>query len=403
MSISAPNGGQLPPQAPRPVSRGAKLQSLFIGIDSLYLVIEYPHDDVFNIWSEIINHDLDYIRLKRNVLYEDYVIRGGANGYKLSVWDVDARLYMTNEVNDNLVGTSREDHGMGLMLQLGPKWLRTHENLENIDQFRLAIFAQLSFFGVRQPHKFPIRLNRIDIALDIANLTGVNTPNGSWINDWVGYATKQNLHVRNGKFEGLSVGTSSGAVRFKIYDKVSEASKTGDLSFWLSVWDYPQNIENVFRFEWTIKAYQAGFNGMKYLHDLTTEGLYSVLNYASLKWGRLCIPEEEDANRSRWELHPVWEAVQEFIMDWNGQFIGCLSREYEMKPDLGESYIKSLVGWLSGFQARLAIEQETGEPASMYDVLTYLSEVGYSISDIKDLSSTKLALLQRLVGGKSNE
>ena len=114
--------------APRPVSRGAVLQNGFLGLDSLYVVLEYPAADVFQFWRSFIG-DLDNARLHGGIVVDDFVVRRGANGYKLSVWDGDARLFLTDRVESLLAGTDAEGQGMGVMLQLGPKWLRENGDI----------------------------------------------------------------------------------------------------------------------------------------------------------------------------------------------------------------------------------------------------------------------------------
>lgn len=116
--------GQLPIN-PRSVSRGFNLQDAFIGIDSLYVVVEYPHKDLFLKWASHVK-DLNDIRLYDGIAHDDFVLRRGLVGYKLSVWYEDARLLLTDRVDESLVGTMHEGHGMGAMLQLGPKWLRCY-------------------------------------------------------------------------------------------------------------------------------------------------------------------------------------------------------------------------------------------------------------------------------------
>jgi hypothetical protein len=119
----APGAGDESAPKPQTVARGLKLQVGFLGLDSLYLVLEYPHADVFQKWASAINNDINDVRLNDGVAYDDMVIRRGGLGYKLSVWDGDARLFLTNRVEEKLAGTSAEGQGMGVMLQLGPKWL----------------------------------------------------------------------------------------------------------------------------------------------------------------------------------------------------------------------------------------------------------------------------------------
>ena len=155
--------------ATRPVSRVAKLQNVFLGLDSLYLVLQYPHQDVFNLWSNRVK-ELNDPQLYEGIPFEGFLIRRGGLGYSLSVWDGDARLFITDRVEDVLENTSAAGQGMGVMLQLGPKWLHQFGDILSTRRLQQNIFAQFIAFGVQSPESFPARLNRIDIALDVLGL-----------------------------------------------------------------------------------------------------------------------------------------------------------------------------------------------------------------------------------------
>lgn len=205
--------------APRPVSRGVNIQVGFIGIDSLYLVLEYPHQDVFERYLQAIPDRFDR-RLNEGIPYEDdFLIRRGALGYGLSVWHGDARLFLTDRVEDVLSGTAAAGQGMGAMLQLGPKWLRLYG--EVIDgALSRNIHAQFAVFGIADSERYPVRLNRIDMTLDLVGIDVGSFSFDEWNENWVGRAKKKDFHVssKTGRLQGLSIRSSEGAVRFKVYD-----------------------------------------------------------------------------------------------------------------------------------------------------------------------------------------
>ena len=89
-----------------------------ITLDTLYLHIKYPYRDVFDIWYVYAKH-CDPRILKEGYVVEDFVIRNGASGYKVSIWKHDARIYLTDQV-DEICG---DGQGMGVWIQLGPKFL----------------------------------------------------------------------------------------------------------------------------------------------------------------------------------------------------------------------------------------------------------------------------------------
>jgi hypothetical protein len=193
--------------------------------------------------------------------------------------------------------------------------------------------------------------------------------------NWIGYSKKKDFHVssQTGNFSGFSIGSSEGAVRFKAYDKTLQSIADGDLNFWWSVWlDRLDYVVGVTRFEWTIKVFNAKFQSMQYLTDYTFEGLKEIVNYASLKWGRLCIPSN-DTNKTRWELAPRWEEVRRLMVEeWEINLSGCAKRQYDVRPDLNPAYLRSMAGWLAGYLARLGVSRDLGRPEEILEALNFL-------------------------------
>lgn len=231
MNDEPPNGEQSP-NNPRSVSRGLKLQTAFLGIDSLYLVMEYPHVDVFQFWASQVGDFLDP-RLFDGIPFEDFLIRRGGLGYKLSVWINEARLFITDRVDDNL-GDS-DSHGMGIMLQLSPKWLWKYGDVVSAKTLQQNILAQLAVFGVENPSEYRIRLNRMDINLDVRGLPMSDISIAEWQHHWVGYANRKSFHISptTRQLECLSIGTSSGVIRFK--RDCSDPEISAGLAFFLRV------------------------------------------------------------------------------------------------------------------------------------------------------------------------
>lgn len=389
-----------PAQDPRSVSRGSKLQLGFLGLDSLYLVMEYPHADVFNNWSVVVS-DFTDARLHEGIPFGDMVVRRGGLGYKLSVWDGDTRLYITDRVTDALCNTAHEGQGMGLMLQLSPKWLRQFGDILSERTFSRNILAQFALFGVHEPEKYPVRLNRMDITADVIGLDVAGFSVDDWNRRWVGYAMKKDFHFSalTGQLEGLSIGSSEGAVRFKVYDKIAESQKKGTARFWRSVWGVNADDEiAVARFEWSVKCYSARFAEMRFLSDFTFEGFLELLNYVSLKWGRLCEPQADDSNRSRWPLGALWADLRGLIEAWDFGFSGTAHREYDFRPEISDSYLRSLAGWISGLQVRIGLETGKDAPASFGDGLFYLDEHGHTLPDIQRKAEEKWRVASRLAG-----
>ncbi len=187
-------------------------------------------------------------------------------------------------------------------------------------------------------------------------------------------------------------------VRFKLYDKVQESIKRGTTRFWRSVWNIPDGeIVDVARFEWTVKVYEANFTEIQYLSDYTFPRLKELLNYASLKWGRLCIPDPEDSNQSRWQLTPLWEAVIELIDGWSLSEDWYAVRRYDLRPDMSLAYLKFIAGSLGGFMARVGIEQGAEIEATLDEALDLLKDKGLSVDE---RAKKKWELYIRLLGAR---
>jgi hypothetical protein len=370
---------------------------VFLGIDSLYLVLEYPFADVYDKWSARIA-DLPAERLRKGVVFEDFVIQPGGLGYKLSVWDGDARLYLTDRVNDELKGTAQDGQGMGVMLQLGPIWLRRFGELRFTGRFKSELMAQFVVFGVPEPQQYRARVNRLDIAVDLLGLAVASFSMQEWQDGWVGFARKKHFYTsdRSGDLEGFAIGSSEGAIRFKVYDKVKESLKTRKSAFWRSVWGVGESdaIE-VARFEWSARLYAGEFSGRQYLDELPESAAFDLLNYFML-WGSLRMPGG-DCNRSRWPLHPLWEGIVELIADALGQSSERVVRDYSTRPDLNPAYLRSVAGWLAGFMARVGVSEGLESASSLGNALDALSE-----ADISYLqkAAAKWEVLMRLAGGR---
>lgn len=398
--MSETGAGAGPAQDPRPVSRGLKLQLLFLGIDSLYLVIEYPHADLFEQWSAAVK-DLADPRLHEGIAYEGLVLRRGGLGYKLSVWDGDARLFLTDRVNDTLADTPSAGHGMGAMLQLGPKWLRRFGDVVTDKALKANVLGQLLLFGMQHPEQYPIRLNRMDLTADVRGLKVGDLPVHTWREQWVGYARPRSAHFapRTGAVEGLAVGSSEGSVRFKVYDKVAESWKDGDYGFWCSVWGVPEGGHgDVARFEWSVRCYDARFARLRYLSDLTFERFVALLNYVSLKWGRLCIPQPGDQTPTRWPLAPLWAELRRLIEGWSLQYAEVARRDYDFEPDVKEEYLRFVTGTLAGLQVRVGYERGQGGPASLAQALSFLHREGHTVGEMELKARKKWQVFARLAG-----
>jgi hypothetical protein len=293
-------------------------------------------------------------------------------------------------------------HGMGVMLQLGPKWLRQYGDIVTPKALEENVFRQLAAFRVSNPNYYPIRLNRIDITHDVRGLRVADFSPEMWCERWVGHAFPRDFYYSpdTRQLEGLSVGSSEGIVRFKVYDKVAESQTRGTSAFWRSVWgvDKGETVD-IARFEWSIKAYEGRFIGIRYLSEFTYEDFLQLLNYISFGWGRLCLPDPKHRNQSRRELSPLWVEIRNLMTEWTNGYSASASRSYEFRNDLSPDYVKAVAGWLAGCMARIAVQKKLSRPVNIEDVLELFRAEGLSVSE---KSREKLEILLRLMSGDEN-
>lgn len=105
------------------------------------------------------------------------------------------------------------------MLQVGPKWLRKYGDIVTPQALQKHVLAQLKLFNVTEPERYPTRLNRLDIALDVVGLRVADLSIDEWRQGWVGFARKKSFYDSSatGQLEGFAIGSSEGVVRFKVY------------------------------------------------------------------------------------------------------------------------------------------------------------------------------------------
>jgi hypothetical protein len=387
----------------RTVSRECHHQLVNLSLDSLYLVVEYPYPDLFHHWSSFVG-DLSDPRLFDGIPADkDFVLRRGAHGYKLSAWDGDARLYVTDRVNQTLQGTVHEGQGMGALLQLGPKWLKPLGEAFAPNTLRRNIVGQLDWFGILDPKQYPIRINRLDIALDVLGLDADSFSVDAWRRGWVGFAKPGDFYQdrRTGRLTGLTVGSRAANVSLVVYDKVRESEKRGSQRFWRSVWGVGEDDDvHVTRFEWSFRCHQARFTNLRYLADYSFEGFLGLLNYATRFWGQLRQLEGGDEHhKDRRDLHPLWEELLAFIGEYSFNYEQLVRPEYVLEPDIKPAYLRALAGWLTGLRSRVGAEEKAEGPASLEEALAYLYEAGPDAAEMDRRAQEKWVLFSRLAGG----
>ena len=168
----------------------------YITIDTIYINVRYPYADIFKKWYRYAE-GVDHRRLKEGIAVDNFVVRGGSTGYKISIWQHDARIFLTEDVDEK----RGEGKGMGIWVQLGPKFIIHH-----INNLQAAVKELLEDAGVKED--FPMRITRIDIAVDLLGAEMDKQDLNLWFHGWVGRTkvSKIVFNSKTGMLETLYVG-----------------------------------------------------------------------------------------------------------------------------------------------------------------------------------------------------
>ena len=314
----------------------------YITIDTLYLHLKYPKRDVFDHWYKPVQYT-DTRVLKNGCVVDNLVVKTGSSGYKISIWDHDARIYLTDQVDEKC----GEGNGMGAWIQLGPKFI-----IQHLGDLQGAVNRFIRSIGIIR--EYPLSITRIDIAVDLIGVSMRDQSINKWSEDWVGRSKLSGTHFnsRSGWLETIYIGSRYSPVFLRIYDKVAQATKEGDFLYWFDVWNV--NDKPVTRVEWEVKPKKGNFS-----NDLIDFSLFNgfsvreLLNYL-MDWGRLCDPIPTDSNNRRWPDSKFWSDLRGFIEIWREKITWPTSRHGKEFHGISPGYLKYVSGTLSSAMARLS-------------------------------------------------
>jgi hypothetical protein len=318
--------------------------TLSIGIDTLFINVQYPGNDIYYSWYEMVDKMPAYM-LKEGVPAKGFVVSPGKLGYNLCVsWgNVSAYLSKYN------VSERADGIGMGILLQIGPLFINMYQ-----DEVYSEILRFLEKLGL--PDIFPMTVTRVDLRIDLLGFPIKGIPRVSLENQWVGRAELTKTYSNGPIIQGYEIGSRQSAVFLRIYNKVLEAKKSGDLSYWYRVWG--QKPSEVTRIEWQVRPKKGDFpESIKQFALLNSHSMAELGKYL-LSWGRLTMPMSNDSVKSRWPLHPLWDLLHRGIEQYSQKPLSELKRT----PASYEKSICDLIPMTEGLISTLMARQNPENP-----------------------------------------
>ncbi|NJA89727.1 hypothetical protein HCX48_10910 [Rhodocyclus tenuis] len=205
----------------------------------------------------------------------------------------------------------------------------------------------------------PERLSRVDFTFDY-QLDTLDFDEDSFVSQ----ATKDNQHRKNRTVQTFRFG--EGKLVLRIYNKIDEIQEKSAKTWFFDLWGCN---ENVWRIEWQVRKELLRRVGIRCFADLAErEG--DLLRVLANDHTTLRRPND-DSNRSRWPLHPLWTDLQARIAALDG--LGVV-RELDRVALLNERELRiavSVYGYLKRIAAISGLRQhsENIDFATSFDLL----------------------------------
>ncbi|MBT9521338.1 MAG: hypothetical protein IV101_10645 [Dechloromonas sp.] len=195
----------------------------------------------------------------------------------------------------------------------------------------------------------PERLSRVDFTFDY-QIPAIDFDEDSFVSQ----ATKDNQHRKNRKVQTFRFG--EGDVVLRIYNKVDEIQEKSAKTWFFDMWGCS---ENVWRIEWQIRKTWLRTFGIQTFVDLE-ERQGDLLRILVNDHTTLRVPND-DSNRSRWPLHPLWADLQSHIAAMDGLGIVCEIDPGALLNERETRMAISVYGYLKRIGAIQGIRRRTPE------------------------------------------
>jgi hypothetical protein len=222
-------------------------------------------------------------------------------------------------------------------------------------------------------------LTRIDLAIDVLELDMEKLDIYDFRFNWVGRSklTSVWFNAKTGKLETMYIGSRGAPIMLRIYDKVAEAKKEGDIETWYRIWG--KKPQRVVRFEYEILVKQASIVGFESIMDVNSDNILGILHYL-MSWGRLCV-DNGDKNRARWPNSELWQELTDFISSYSVGVDWGISRSKDKTIRITQGYIDYVKGALSSSMAKLSEDQQN---LSLNEVIKSLNGRGVDYMSLRE-------------------
>ena len=229
------------------------------------------------------------------------------------------------------------------------------------------------------PHG-PERLSRVDFCFDY-HVPVIDFD----ANCFVSRTHKDSQHREHGKVQTFTLG--HGSIVLRVYDKVAEIEQQSDKVWFFVLWEQKQGI---WRIEWQLrKEILRQFRISTFAHLLRRQG--DLLRYLCTEHTTLR-RRNEDGNRSRWPIHPLWQDLQAQIEKMDSLGISRVDGKTAALEERMVQYAICVYGYAKAVAAVYCVQNDLEE----ISVETTLEHLTQRIMELHDSMSWRCDVAKRI-------
>jgi hypothetical protein len=212
----------------------------------------------------------------------------------------------------------------------------------------------------------PETLSRVDFCFDY-KIPEIDFDEDSFVS----YSKKDSKHRECGMVQTFTLGKDD--IVLRVYDKVAEIRQQSEKVWFFALWGEESDI---WRIEWQIRKSVLKAFSIKSFAELE-QRRGNLLHYLAYDHDTLRQPNE-DTNRSRWPLHPLWQDLQEKIDNlYTLPHHEGVGREAVLNERMMQMAI-SVYGYLKRVAAVSCIQHDT-ERMGLNDSIIQIVEIVHKI------------------------